>query len=52
MFLPYIVDVPMARLPIANWVLIGLTILMQRQASHQHSVLEGTPTTQSAPAKK
>jgi preprotein translocase subunit SecG len=31
---------------------IGLTILMQRSAAHQHSVLEGTPTQQSAPAKK
>src|SRR6201992_3028983 len=31
---------------------IGLTILMQKQAGHQHSVLEGTPTQQSAPAKK
>jgi preprotein translocase subunit SecG len=30
---------------------IGLTILMQRHASHQNSVLEGTPT-QSTPAKK
>jgi preprotein translocase subunit SecG len=30
---------------------IGLTILMQKHASHQHSVLEGTPT-QSTPAKK
>src|SRR5262245_25787229 len=26
MFLPYTVDVPMARMPIVNWVLIGLTI--------------------------
>jgi preprotein translocase subunit SecG len=31
---------------------IGLTILMQKQAGHQHSVLEGTPTQQSAPAEK
>jgi preprotein translocase subunit SecG len=31
---------------------IGLTILMQKHASHQHSVLEGTPTQQSTPAKK
>src|ERR1700757_4646974 len=31
---------------------IGLTILMQRNAGHQHSVLEGTQTQQSAPAKK
>ena len=31
---------------------IGLTILMQKHTSHQHSVLEGSQTTQSAPAKK
>jgi preprotein translocase subunit SecG len=31
---------------------IGLTILMQKTSSHQHSVLEGTKTTQSTPAKK
>ncbi|MGC1362831.1 MAG: preprotein translocase subunit SecG [Silvibacterium sp.] len=31
---------------------IGLTIMMQKRASHQHSVLEGTQTTQSTPAKK
>ncbi|GGH13413.1 preprotein translocase subunit SecG [Silvibacterium dinghuense] len=31
---------------------IGLTILMQKHAGSGHSVLEGTPTTQSAPAKK
>jgi preprotein translocase subunit SecG len=31
---------------------IGLTILMQKGASHQHSVFEGTQTTQSTPAKK
>jgi preprotein translocase subunit SecG len=31
---------------------IGLTILMQKQASHQRSVLSGTTTTQSTPAKK
>ena len=31
---------------------IGLTIMMQKHTSHQHSVLEGTQTTQSAPAKK
>jgi membrane associated rhomboid family serine protease len=28
MFIPYQVDVPMQRWPIANWVLIGLTILI------------------------
>jgi membrane associated rhomboid family serine protease len=28
MFLPFAVDVPMARLPIANWVLIGVTCLV------------------------
>src|ERR1700756_4142 len=31
---------------------IGLTILMQKGTGHQHSVLEGTQTTQSTPAKK
>ena len=31
---------------------IGLTILMQKHASHQRSVLSGTPTTQSKPARK
>jgi preprotein translocase subunit SecG len=31
---------------------IGLTILMQKQTSHQRSVLFGTPTSQSKPAKK
>jgi preprotein translocase subunit SecG len=31
---------------------IGLTILMQKHAGHQHSVLEGTSTQQSTPAKK
>jgi preprotein translocase subunit SecG len=31
---------------------IGLTILMQKSASHQHSVLSGSSTTQSTPAKK
>lgn len=31
---------------------IGLTVLMQKQAAHQHSVLSGTSTTQSAPANK
>jgi preprotein translocase subunit SecG len=31
---------------------IGLTIMMQRQAVHQHSVLEGTKATQTVPAKK
>ncbi len=31
---------------------IGLTIMMQKRTSHQHSVLEGTQTTQSTPAKK
>jgi preprotein translocase subunit SecG len=31
---------------------IGLTILMQKQAGRQHSVLSGTSTTQSVPAKK
>jgi preprotein translocase subunit SecG len=31
---------------------IGLTILMQKSTSHQHSVFEGTTTTQSTPAKK
>lgn len=28
MFVPYHVDVPMARLPFANWVLIGCTVLI------------------------
>lgn len=31
---------------------IGLTIMLQKGTSHQHSVLEGTQTTQSVPAKK
>jgi preprotein translocase subunit SecG len=31
---------------------IGLTIMLQKSTSHQHSVLEGTQTTQSTPAKK
>src|SRR5271156_1127075 len=31
---------------------IGLTILMQKQTSHQRSVLSGTSTTKSKPAKK
>jgi len=31
---------------------IGLTILMQKQTSHQRSVLSGTPTSQSKPANK
>jgi preprotein translocase subunit SecG len=31
---------------------IGLTVLMQKQASHQRSVLSGTPTTKSQPVKK
>jgi preprotein translocase subunit SecG len=31
---------------------IGLTILMQKQAARQHSVLSGTSTTQSTPANK
>ena len=31
---------------------ILLTVMMQRQSTHRHSVLEGTQTTQSAPAKK
>ena len=31
---------------------IALTIMLQRQAVHQHSVLEGTKTTQTVPAKK
>jgi preprotein translocase subunit SecG len=31
---------------------IGLTILMQKNTSRQHSVFEGTKTTQSTPAKK
>lgn len=31
---------------------IGLTILMQKQASHQHSVLSGSQATQSTPANK
>jgi len=31
---------------------IGLTIMMQKHTSHQHSVLEGTSTSQSTPAKK
>ena len=28
MLLPYTVDVPMARLPIANWVLIAITCVL------------------------
>ena len=28
MLLPYNVDVPMIRLPLANWVLIGVTVLI------------------------
>jgi membrane associated rhomboid family serine protease len=28
MFIPYTVDVPMARLPVANWVLIAITTLL------------------------
>lgn len=31
---------------------IALTIMLQKSTSHQHSVLEGTQTTQSTPAKK
>jgi preprotein translocase subunit SecG len=31
---------------------IGLTILMQKNTARQHSVFEGTRTTQSVPAKK
>lgn len=31
---------------------IGLTILLQKHTGHQHSVLEGTKTTQTVPAKK
>ncbi|HTV06411.1 MAG TPA: preprotein translocase subunit SecG [Acidobacteriaceae bacterium] len=31
---------------------IGLTILMQKNTGRQHSVFEGTQTTQSMPAKK
>jgi preprotein translocase subunit SecG len=31
---------------------IALTIMMQHQSVHQHSVLEGTKTTQTVPAKK
>jgi preprotein translocase subunit SecG len=31
---------------------IGLTIMMQKHTSHQHSVLEGTQTTQKTPVKK
>lgn len=31
---------------------IGLTIMMQNSTGHQHSVLAGTQTTQSVPAKK
>jgi preprotein translocase subunit SecG len=31
---------------------IALTIMMQKHTSHQHSVLEGTTSSQSAPAKK
>jgi preprotein translocase subunit SecG len=31
---------------------IGLTILMQKNTAHQHSVFQGTPATQSTPAKK
>jgi len=31
---------------------IGLTILMQKGTTRQHSVFEGTQTTQSTPAKK
>src|SRR5262245_52178300 len=28
MFIPYNVEVPMARLPLANWVLIGITTII------------------------
>ncbi len=31
---------------------IGLTVLMERSAGANHSVLQGTKSTQSAPAKK
>jgi preprotein translocase subunit SecG len=31
---------------------IGLTIMMQKRTARSHSVLEGTTTTQSTPAKK
>lgn len=31
---------------------IALTIMLQKSTSHQHSVLEGTQTTQSTPVKK
>ncbi|HEX3470890.1 MAG TPA: preprotein translocase subunit SecG [Silvibacterium sp.] len=31
---------------------IGLTVLMAKHSAHQHSVLSGTPTTQSKPVKK
>ena len=31
---------------------IGLTIMMQKGTGHQHSVLSGTQTTQTVPAKK
>ena len=31
---------------------IALTIMLQKSTSHQHSVLGGTQTTQSTPAKK
>jgi len=31
---------------------ISLTVLMAKQAKNQHSVLSGTPTTQSKPVKK
>src|SRR5271170_2541173 len=31
---------------------ISLTVMMAKQSSHQRSVLSGTPTSQSKPAKK
>jgi hypothetical protein len=31
---------------------IGLTVLMAKQSRQQHSVLSGTQTTQTKPAKK
>jgi preprotein translocase subunit SecG len=31
---------------------LGLMVMMQKHVGHQHSVFEGTTTTQSTPAKK
>ena len=39
MFLPYTVDVPMKRLPVANWVLIAVTCAMTFQGWYQDSRL-------------